>query len=209
VEPSESIPPAVRRRPPRNGRKADTQARILEAAAALFGLRGYERTSITAIAKRAGVSRAAVFWHFGDKESLFREAFRRMLRPFFGQIQQKLAHIEPRKRVFEIFEIYERIVQENRETIVSIVRWFLESETLRASLRGTLFELHDELMRDFRVALEELSLEPGESEILAAAIVSMLDGNLLLSLLDPDPQKHERRRVGLRRFTERMLGHDR
>src|SRR5262249_30740526 len=149
---------------------------------------------------RAQVSRSAVFWHFGDKESLFREAFRRMLLPFFGELQQKLAHIEPRKRIFEIFEVYERVVQENRETIVSIVRWFLESEELRASLRATLFDLHDELMRDFRVAFEELALEASEAEVLSAAIVSMLDGNLLLSLLDPDPQKHERRRTGLRRF---------
>jgi AcrR family transcriptional regulator len=197
-------------RPRNNGaRKDETQERILGASVALFAAQGYEKTSITAIAQRAQVSRAAVFWHFGDKESLFREAFRRMLRPFFGQIQQKLAHIEPRKRVFEIFEIYERIVQENRGTIVSIVRWFLESETLRASLSATLFDLHDELMRDIRLAFEELELDDAESEILAAALLSMLDGNLLLSIIDPDPQKHERRRAGLRRFTERMLGHAR
>jgi AcrR family transcriptional regulator len=202
-------PTPARPRARGNARKGETQERILHAAVALFAAHGYEKTSISAIALQADVSRSAVFWHFGDKESLFREAFRRMLLPFFGQIQQKLAHIEPRKRVFEIFEVYERIVQENRETIVSIVRWFLESETLRTSLRASLFALHDELMRDFRSAFEELSLEPGEADILSAAVVSMLDGNLLLSLLDPDPQKHERRRAGLRRFTERMLGHAR
>ena len=205
VTPTPTLP-----RPRNNGaRKDETQERILGASVALFAAQGYQKTSITAIAQRAQVSRAAVFWHFGDKESLFREAFRRMLLPFFGQIQQKLAHIEPRKRLFEIFEIYERIVQENRETIVSIVRWFLESETLRASLSATLFDLHDELMRDLRLAFEELELDDAESEILAAALLSMLDGNLLLSIIDPDPQKHERRRAGLRRFTERMLGHAR
>ena len=189
--------------------KGQTQERILHAAIALFATGGYEATSISLVAARAQVSRSAVFWHFGDKESLFREAFRRMLLPFFGELQQKLAHIEPRKRVFEIFDVYERVVTENRETIVSIVRWFLESETLRASLRGTLFDLHDELMRDFRVAFEELALEPGEADVLSAAVMAMLDGNLLLSLLDPDPAKHERRRAGLRRVAERMLGHAR
>jgi AcrR family transcriptional regulator len=189
--------------------KGQTQERILHAAIALFATGGYEATSISQIALRAQVSRSAVFWHFGDKESLFREAFRRMLLPFFGELQQKLAHIEPRKRVFEIFDVYERVVTENRQAIVSIVRWFLESETLRASLRGTLFDLHDELMRDFRVAFEELALDPAEADVLSAAILAMLDGNLLLSLLDPDPAKHERRRAGLRRVAERMLGHAR
>jgi AcrR family transcriptional regulator len=192
-------------------RKGETQERILRAAVALFATHGYERTSISAIASRAEVSRPAVFWHFGDKESLFREAFRRMLLPFFGELQRKLAHVDPGKRVFEIFDVYERVVQENRETILAIVRWFLESEALRASLRATLFALHDELMRDFRAAFEELAIDAQEADILSAAVLSMLDGNLLLSLLDPDPQKHERRRAGLRRFTERALRerHDR
>jgi AcrR family transcriptional regulator len=192
-------------------RKGETQERILRAAVELFATHGYERTSISAIASRAEVSRPAVFWHFGDKESLFREAFRRMLLPFFGELQRKLAHVDPGKRVFEIFDVYERVVQENRETILAIVRWFLESEALRASLRATLFALHDELMRDFRTAFEELALDPQEADVLSAAVLSMLDGNLLLSLLDPDPQKHERRRAGLRRFTERALRgrHDR
>ena len=44
-----------------DGRKAQTQARILEAAAGLFTTRGYERTSISAIAAQAGVSRAAIW----------------------------------------------------------------------------------------------------------------------------------------------------
>jgi AcrR family transcriptional regulator len=193
-----------RRESPR-ARKGETQERILRAAVELFASHGYERASISAIASRAAVSRAAVFWHFGDKASLFREAFRRMLLPFFGELQRKLAHIEPGKRVFEIFDVYERVVQENRDTIVSIVRWFLESEPLRASLRATLFALHDELMRDIRTAFEELALEGGEADVLSAAVLSMLDGNLLLSLLDPDPAKNERRRAGLRRLTERAL----
>lgn len=187
-------------------RKGETQERILGAAIALFATHGYEHTSISAVAGRAGVSRSAVFWHFSSKEGLFREAFRRMLLPFFGELQRQLAHLEPRKRIFEIFDIYERVVQENRETIVSIVRWFLESDTLRASLRGTLFGLHDEFMRDFRGAFEELGTESAEADVLAAALLSMLDGNLLLSLLQPDAQSEERRRAGLRRFTERVLG---
>jgi len=187
-------------------RKDETQERILGAAIALFASHGYERTSISAVASRAGVSRSAVFWHFASKEGLFREAFRRMLLPFYGELQRKLAHLEPRKRVFEIFDVYERVVQENRETIVSIVRWVLESDTLRVSLRGTLFGLHDEFMRDFRTAFEELGIESAEAEILAAGLLSMLDGNLLLSLLQPDAPSEERRRAGLRRFTERMLG---
>ena len=63
--------------------KAATQERILVAATELFLLaRGYEHTTIAQVAQRAEVSRATVFWHFSDKESLFRECFNRLCEPF-------------------------------------------------------------------------------------------------------------------------------
>jgi hypothetical protein len=58
--------------------KAATQERILAAASELFLTRGYENTTIAQVAARAEVSRATVFWHFSDKESLFRECFNRI-----------------------------------------------------------------------------------------------------------------------------------
>ena len=62
--------------------KAATQERILVAATELFMQRGYEKTTVSNVAERGGVSRATVFWHFSDKAGLFREAFFRLLAPF-------------------------------------------------------------------------------------------------------------------------------
>jgi len=208
VEPSDPIPPPARRRPPRDGRKAETQARILEAAAGLFGARGYERTSITAIAKRAGVSRAAVFWHFGDKETLFQEAFRTMLVPFFDELKKTVEHVDARTRLFELFDVYEAFVSSHRETIQSIVRWVFESSELRTRLHGPLLALVDEFVRDVRASLEELCENDGEAAALAAALSSTLHGNLLLSFLDPNAERHALRRAGLRLIAEQVLGPD-
>jgi AcrR family transcriptional regulator len=47
-----------------------TQERILTAARDLFEEKGYETTSVDAIAARAGVAKATVFAHFSDKASL-------------------------------------------------------------------------------------------------------------------------------------------
>jgi AcrR family transcriptional regulator len=186
-------------------RKADTQARILEAAVTLFTARGYEGTSISAVAARAHVSRSAVFWHFGDKENLFREAFRRLLVPFAEEIKASLQHLDARKRLVELFDVYESFVAEHRDTIQSIVRWVLESRSLRASLEKPLFAMHDEFARDVRGACEEILDDPNEAAAVAAGILSLLHGNLLLSFLDPDPSGRELRRAGLRRVTERTL----
>jgi AcrR family transcriptional regulator len=208
VESDASDPPVLRRRRggAGDGRKADTQARILEAAVALFAARGYERTSISAIATRAGVSRAAIFWHFGDKDSLFQEAFRSMLVPFLAELKRSVEHIDPRTRFFELFDVYEAFVSTHREVIQSIVRWVFESSELRARLQRPLLGLVDEFVRDVRGSLEEIAGDDPDVAALAAALASALHGNLLLSLLDPSEDRRALRNAGIRRLAERALG---
>lgn len=57
----------------------DTRERILDAAERLFMESGYEGTSMRLITGAAGVNLAAVNYHFGSKEALLREVFRRRL----------------------------------------------------------------------------------------------------------------------------------
>jgi AcrR family transcriptional regulator len=188
-----------------DGRKALTQARILEAAAGLFPTRGYERTSISAIAAQAGVSRAAIFWHFGNKAGLFEETCRRLLGPFFDEIRSSLQHLEPRKRLFELFAVYESFVSTYREPIEGFVRWALESPQAWATLQGPLFAMHDEFMADIRQTLEDLLPDRRAAEPLAAALAATLDGNLLLDVLESGEGSREIRRQGLRRMAELAL----
>ena len=61
----------------RTGRRPggpDTRVRIVEAARRLFAERGFDQTSIRAIAAEAGVDPALVHHYFGTKQRLFLEA---------------------------------------------------------------------------------------------------------------------------------------
>jgi len=196
-------PVPARRRPP--DAKARTQARILEAAAPLFAARGYDGASITAIAARAKVSRSAVFWHFGDKETLFRETFRQMLVPFAEKIAGSLTHPDPCVRLLELLSVYERFVDEQKSAIQAFVRWTIESPTLRASIREPLFAMHDHFARDVSEALAEALGDATSAEAMAMGILSMLHGNLLLAMVDGDARRARLRRVGLRSVVERAL----
>lgn len=60
-------------------RAADTRERILDTAETLFMAHGYEGTSMRMITGGAGVNLAAVNYHFGSKEVLMQEVFRRRL----------------------------------------------------------------------------------------------------------------------------------
>lgn len=57
----------------------ETRERILDAGERLFMVHGYEGTSMRQITSEAGVNLAAVNYHFGTKESLMQEVFRRRL----------------------------------------------------------------------------------------------------------------------------------
>jgi AcrR family transcriptional regulator len=62
---------------PRTGRRPgepDTRERIADAARRLFAERGFDRTSIRAVAAEAGVDPALVHHYFGTKQRLFLEA---------------------------------------------------------------------------------------------------------------------------------------
>ena len=57
-----------------------TAQRILDAADELFGERGYDGASVRDIARRAGVKKALVFYHFGSKGALFEAVLERFYR---------------------------------------------------------------------------------------------------------------------------------
>jgi AcrR family transcriptional regulator len=58
-------------------RAEQTRAAIVEAALALFRSRGYEATTMRAIAQRAGVSTGNAYYYFGSKEELIQEFYLR------------------------------------------------------------------------------------------------------------------------------------
>ena len=189
----------------RAARKDETQARIMAASMELFATRGYEGTSISAIAAKAQISRGAVFWHFGSKAALFKEACKRFFIPFWREVERSLESLGPRERVLALFDMYEEFVTANRETIQALVRWVLESPTMRESLRGELLALHAMFTNDLRAAITELSGDPREADIATTALSSILAGNLLFGVIDPGLAQDSGRRDSLRSVAERML----
>ncbi|WP_369229198.1 ScbR family autoregulator-binding transcription factor [Streptomyces sp. R21] len=56
----------------RQERAVRTRRAVIEAAAAVFAERGYAAATIAEILERAGVTKGALYFHFGSKESLAR-----------------------------------------------------------------------------------------------------------------------------------------
>jgi AcrR family transcriptional regulator len=71
-----------------------TRERILKSAERLFAEHGYGETSIRAIVAKARVNQAAINYHFGGKDGLYREVLRTAFRAL---TKQQFAHAEEMK----------------------------------------------------------------------------------------------------------------
>lgn len=65
--------------------------RILAAAEKLFAERGFHEISIQMLADAAGVNRALIFYHFGNKETLYRRLFETAYSAYTDQMKSELA----------------------------------------------------------------------------------------------------------------------
>ena len=84
-----------------------TRDRIIVAAEELFARTGVARTSLRAITALARVNLAAVNYHFGSKEGLVDEVYRRRLEPLNKARLANLEKLEKRRRKPTLEEILE------------------------------------------------------------------------------------------------------
>ena len=61
--------------PTNEERSEATRARLLDVARKCFGTKGYTRTSVEELVRRAGVTKGAFYHHFEDKKSIFLAVF--------------------------------------------------------------------------------------------------------------------------------------
>ena len=75
-------PPLYQRQPKLRPRSEAKRTRILEAATEHFAERGYQDARIGDIAAALGIAKGSIFQHFGSKDGLFFEVYKRAVRSF-------------------------------------------------------------------------------------------------------------------------------
>ncbi|OEV12573.1 TetR family transcriptional regulator [Streptomyces nanshensis] len=110
--------------------------RILVSARTEFAERGYEKASIRAIARGAGVDSALVHHYFGTKEQVFTAAVEGAFAPALG-IPDRLFSGSPEEWGEQltrfVFRIWERAV--TREPMLAILRSAVSNDTAAAVFR--------------------------------------------------------------------------
>ncbi len=98
--------PALRSR--RSAHIADeTRGLILRAAETEFAARGFAQARLEDMAERVGITRAAIIYHYGDKQALYDTVLSELIGDFARHIEaQRAAHEDPRDRVMAIVDSF-------------------------------------------------------------------------------------------------------
>ncbi|HEV7980498.1 TetR/AcrR family transcriptional regulator [Amycolatopsis sp.] len=72
-------------------RSATTKSRLMAAARELFSTRGYAAVPADEIVRAAGVTRGALYHHYGDKQGLFRAVFEQVERELTQEVEAAMA----------------------------------------------------------------------------------------------------------------------
>lgn len=98
--------------------EADTKARLLEAAGEVFARCGFHQATIREICELAGANVAAVNYHFGDKETLYRAVLEEFARVAFEKYPIAAGvteHSSAEERLFAFIRNYlNRLLAEGR-----------------------------------------------------------------------------------------------
>ncbi len=73
--------------------KAQREKRIVDIAEAVFLQRGYEKTTVTAVAEAAGYNKRTLYLYFRDKEALFLAVVKRGLTALKGRLEAARAAV--------------------------------------------------------------------------------------------------------------------
>lgn len=162
-----------------------TRAKLIEAASKVINEKGYDRTSLEEVARRAGMTRGAIYNNFKDKEDLFLTVSEMQWKPLAPPLKPNGSFTE---QMDILGKTVVAAVDERRASAVgalSFQLYALSHEEMRTRLAQTNAEIYKwaaEQLIKF-VPADELPLPPIE---FVRVIHALTDGLLVLRFLTPE-----------------------
>jgi len=180
------------------GRPSDARARVLEAACALIGRRGYTALGVAEICATAGVPKGSFYYFFDSKQALTLSVIDEHWGVQRGQWERTLrGEGEPLERLRHLFDATVAQQQKAQEATGSVTGCLLANLALELSVqdegaRRRLQEVFDEqidLVLELIVAAVRAGsvAESSASRATARSIVAQMEGLVLFAKLSNDP----------------------
>jgi TetR/AcrR family acrAB operon transcriptional repressor len=170
---------------------AETRQALLDAGLVVFSKQGFAATRLEDIAEQAGVTRGAIYWHFGSKTDLYLALVQDISSRSSNVIAEAVAEggsfSQVMQRVIERLIAYpERDKDYRRVLELSLFKTEMTDE-LQKSISLRTKSLLDGLRQFIQMGIAQGELT-GDIDVddIAFALLSLLQGSSMIWLLDPD-----------------------
>lgn len=181
---------AVRARPARRSAEIATSGRsaIVAAATRLFAQRGYAETSMRQIAETAGVSKAAIYYHFRDKDGLYRTLLDEAIDSLTAAMKRVLDDGPAPAQLARAVALHLQFAAEHADLLRVLVAEELRTGDRRRRLGNSIERHREEELAVFQTVLERgiargefKPVDPVLSAQALAAVIHILDTGLLMA----------------------------
>ena len=169
-----------------------TREALLDAAELVFEQCGVSRTSLSDIAKAAGVTRGAVYWHFKDKADLFNAMLERVTLPLEAELAGLCEGVcDPMRTLLERLRGSMRQIAQDEQTrrVLTIATMMVEHVEDLGPVRERHVQVDRANVRRMQDAFEQAAARrglalPGPAAQLARGFYAMVHGLVYGWLLD-------------------------
>ena len=173
--------------------RAERRDALIHAAMAVFAEHGYHRSTMQAVAERAGVSKGGIYGYFESKEDLLLGTAETLLTALSEQSLRVLETGDApiRERVVRFVESLITGVDAWNELSTSILQVWAElgadaDQPLRKLMADLYLSTAERITRVFDEAVTRGEAAPFATDAAALALMAALDGEILQAILIPD-----------------------
>mgnify|MGYP000412782566 CR=1 FL=1 len=166
-------------------KQGETLRDIRSAAFRLFGRYGYDGVSMYAVAEAAGITKAALYWHYDSKEALFTDCLRELQSLFERHVFNRvISEQEPGQKLMAIFHGMVSLLKDPRIQ-EGVAGYWLDAATAELSEATQMQRRFEENAARLIAAAIEQGIEQGELEFeipvedMAQAIISTMEAIIL------------------------------
>jgi len=171
--------------PSRGTKRLRTRALLIEAAARVIASKGYEATSLEAVAAEAGMTRGAIYGNFRNKEALFLAVVATKWQPILPPFKPGASFAE---QISILAEAVVAALPARRHVAIgaaSFQLYALTHETMRAHVADANEAIYRDMAAGLRAMFGETAL-PMAPEIFVRVAHATIDGLMFLHALTPE-----------------------
>lgn len=170
-----------------------TRRQILDAAFELFANEGYAKTSISAVADKAGVSKGLIYHYFDSKKAMLEGIFNQWLE-IGDEVLDFPEGFTPKDKIRQVLEGTFQFIENDIGMIRLMFSLALQPDTF-SSLRGKIKYAQESQMAQYIDLFRELGYKQPELE--AYSLGALIDGILLgcITMGEKYPYQEMKRKI--------------